>query len=78
MAKSSTATIGSEAKESITERLSLIEDLYFPRKLQPSAVADSSHRKSLLLHLLSTDAAVFLGVFPSLSLSLSELSKVIE
>ncbi|KAI3453441.1 hypothetical protein Pfo_010104 [Paulownia fortunei] len=74
MAKSASATIGSEAKESITERLSLIEDLYFPRKVQPSAAANPSHRKSLLLDLLSSDAAVFLERYGS-KLSLEELNQ---
>ncbi|KAG6384373.1 hypothetical protein SASPL_155821 [Salvia splendens] len=65
MAKSSSdaTAIGSEAKESLSGRLSLIEDLYFPRKVQPDDAADPSRRKSLLLDLLSTDAPVFLGVF---------------
>ncbi|KAK4400463.1 hypothetical protein Sango_1152400 [Sesamum angolense] len=68
------STISSEAKESITERLSLMEDLYFPLKVQPSAAANPSHRKSLLLDLLSTDAAVFLERYGS-KLSLEELNQ---
>ncbi|KAL6566125.1 hypothetical protein OROGR_001740 [Orobanche gracilis] len=74
MAKSVCGTIGNEAKESITERLSRIDDLYFPRKEQPSAAADPYHRKLLLLHLLSTDAAVFLERYGS-KLSLEELNQ---
>ncbi|KAK6138167.1 hypothetical protein DH2020_028103 [Rehmannia glutinosa] len=74
MAKSACGTIGSEAKESITERLSRIDDLYFPRKEQSSAAGDPSHRKSLLLDLLSTDAAVFLERYGS-KLSLDELNQ---
>ncbi|KAL6571336.1 hypothetical protein OROHE_002979 [Orobanche hederae] len=74
MAKSDCGTIGIEAKESITERLSRIDDLYFPRKEQPSAAADPYHRKLLLLHLLSTDAAVFLERYGS-KLSLEELNQ---
>ncbi|GFP96493.1 hypothetical protein PHJA_001793400 [Phtheirospermum japonicum] len=58
----------------MTERLSRIDDLYFPLKEQPSAAADPSHRKSLLLHLLSTDAAVFLERYGS-KLSLEELNQ---
>lgn len=63
-----------EAKESIAQRLSLLDDLYFPRKVQPSAAADPSQRKSLLLDLLSTDAAVFLERYGS-RLSLEELER---
>lgn len=48
-----------EAKESMTERLSSLENLYFPRALQSHAT-NPSQRKSLLLDLLSRDAAVFL------------------
>ncbi|KAJ4827150.1 hypothetical protein Tsubulata_044530 [Turnera subulata] len=47
------------AKESITERLSSIDDLYFPRASLSSA-ATPPQRKSLLLDLLSRDASVFL------------------
>lgn len=45
-----------------------MEDLYFPRAVQPTAV-NPPQRKSILLDLLSRDVAVFLG--PSLCLSLS-------
>lgn len=51
----------SEAKESIAERLSSLENLYFPRAFHSSA-ADPSQRKSILLNLLSRDVAVFLGI----------------
>ncbi|KAG8382199.1 hypothetical protein BUALT_Bualt05G0051900 [Buddleja alternifolia] len=71
----SIATIGADAKESITERLSRIEDLYFPRKVQSSdASASPSHRKTLLFDLLSSDAAVFLERYGS-KLSLDELNQ---
>ncbi|KAL8497902.1 hypothetical protein ACS0TY_021302 [Phlomoides rotata] len=72
MAKLVSGALDSEAKESITERLSLMEDLYFPRKVQPADTANPSRRKSLLLDLLSTDAAVFLERYGS-KLSLVEL-----
>lgn len=52
--------VRSEAIESISERLSALEDLYFPRALQ-STIIDPSQRKAILLDLLSRDAAVFLG-----------------
>ncbi|KAF3448213.1 hypothetical protein FNV43_RR08926 [Rhamnella rubrinervis] len=48
-----------EGMESIAERLSLMEDLYFPRAVQPTAI-NPSQRKSILLDLLSRDVAVFL------------------
>ncbi|EPS67169.1 hypothetical protein M569_07605, partial [Genlisea aurea] len=64
----------SEAMEGITQRLSVMEDLYFPRKVQPSDSADSSGRKLLLRDLLSTDAAVFLERYGS-KLSLDELKQ---
>ncbi|CAL1392903.1 unnamed protein product [Linum trigynum] len=53
------ATVAKEGMENITERLSSLENLYFPRALQSDA-ADPSHRKSLLHDLLSRDPAVFL------------------
>lgn len=58
--------------EEITERLSKLENLYFPRAVQSSAF-DPSQRKSLLLDLFSRDIPVFLGLIspPPLSLSLS-------
>lgn len=55
-----------EAMDCLSERLSLQEDLYFPRALQSTA-SNPSQRKAILLDLLSRDVAVFLG---SLSLSL--------
>ncbi|KAI7980337.1 Casein kinase II subunit beta-2 [Camellia lanceoleosa] len=45
--------------EDIAERLSKLENLYFPRALQPSSPSPSQ-RKSLLRDLLSRDLAVFL------------------
>ncbi|KAL5551281.1 hypothetical protein UlMin_001457 [Ulmus minor] len=50
--------------EGIAERLSVIEDLYFPRALQSTAI-NPSQRKLLLLDLLSRDAAVFLERYGS-------------
>ncbi|XP_051119192.1 uncharacterized protein LOC127243289 [Andrographis paniculata] len=74
MANSNGASIDSVAKESMAGRLSLIDDLYFPRKVHPGASADPSHRKSLLLDLLSNDAAVFLERYGS-KLTLEELGQ---
>ncbi|XP_073135224.1 uncharacterized protein [Henckelia pumila] len=74
MGKSDTATVSREAGESIADRLSLIDDLYYPRKVQSSAAANPSYRKSLLLDLLSRDAAVFLERYGS-NLSLTELDE---
>ncbi|KAL2548015.1 hypothetical protein Fot_09545 [Forsythia ovata] len=65
--------ISSEAKGSISDRLSQLEDLYFPRAVQSSA-ATPSQRKSLLLDLLSRDVAVFLERYGS-KLSLEELKE---
>ncbi|KAK2967736.1 hypothetical protein RJ640_012962, partial [Escallonia rubra] len=50
---------GTAAMESISERLSQLENLYFPRSLQPSATSPSL-RKSLLLDLIRRDLPVFL------------------
>ncbi|EXC26762.1 hypothetical protein L484_023378 [Morus notabilis] len=50
--------------ESIAERLSLMEDLYFPRALQPTAI-NPSQRKLILTDLLSRDVAVFLERYGS-------------
>lgn len=50
-----------EAMDSLSGRLSLQEDLYFPRALQSSAT-NPSQRKAILLDLLSRDVAVFLGI----------------
>ncbi|XP_050225398.1 uncharacterized protein LOC126674901 isoform X2 [Mercurialis annua] len=66
-------TLHKEAMESITQRLSTVESLYFPRALQ-SNVSNSSHRKSLLLDLLSRDAAVFLERYGE-NLTSEELEK---
>lgn len=56
--------VRSEAIESISERLSALEDLYFPRALQPTII-NPSQRKAILLDLLSRDAAVFLERYGS-------------
>ncbi|XP_022736742.1 coiled-coil domain-containing protein 97 isoform X1 [Durio zibethinus] len=53
-----------EAMESITERLSSLDNLYFPRAVQSSA-ADPSHRKSILHDLLARDVPVFLERYGS-------------
>lgn len=43
------------------ERLSNIQDLYFPRAQQSSAANDPSLRKSILQDLFSRNTPVFLG-----------------
>lgn len=58
-------TVSKQAMESISERLSSMENLYFPRSLQSNA-ASASQRKSLLLDLLSRDAPVFLERYGSM------------
>ncbi|KAL4340764.1 hypothetical protein GQ457_08G025830 [Hibiscus cannabinus] len=62
-----------EAIESITERLSALDHLYFPRALQSSA-SHPSTRKSILHDLLSRDVPVFLERYGSL-LTMDELHK---
>ncbi|KAL8263716.1 hypothetical protein R6Q59_021846 [Mikania micrantha] len=59
--------------ESITERLSHMENLYFPRAQQPSALLPSQ-RKSILRDLYSRDVPVFLERYGSL-LTLEELKE---
>ncbi|XXG42975.1 hypothetical protein AAC387_Pa01g3116 [Persea americana] len=51
--------LSSEAKEGISERLSHLQGLYFPRSLSHDA-SNPPLRKSILFDLLSRDAAVFL------------------
>jgi hypothetical protein len=51
--------LSNEAVEGISERLSNLENLYFPRAIQPSA-SSPSQRKSLFLDLLHRDLPVFL------------------
>ena len=59
--------VSREGMESITERLSGVENLYFP---QSNAISNHpSHRKAALLDLLSRDVALFLGLFLSLKFS---------
>lgn len=53
--------LSSESMNNMSERLSKLENLYFPRAIQPSATT-AAQRQSLLLDLLSRDAAVFLGM----------------
>lgn len=47
--------------EDITQRLSSLDNLYFPRSVQDtSSITNPSERKSILFNLLSRDTAVFL------------------
>ena len=55
-----TTTMSDEAKERISERLSCLENLYFPRALE-STVTLPSQRKAIFRDLLSRDVALFLG-----------------
>ncbi|KAL8107088.1 uncharacterized protein LOC141673049 [Apium graveolens] len=57
--KTTSLAIGRATMESISERLSELEDLYFPKAVE-SATVNPSQRKSLLLDLLSRDVPVFL------------------
>lgn len=57
-----TTTMSDEAKERISERLSCLENLYFPRALE-STVTLPSQRKAIFSDLLSRDVALFLGPF---------------
>ncbi|KAM7494011.1 hypothetical protein LguiB_028620 [Lonicera macranthoides] len=66
----------SKAMESILDRLSKLETLYFPRALQSSAI-NSAQRKSLLLDLLSRDVPVFLERYGS-QLTFEELGEFDE
>lgn len=50
-----------EAMEKMMERLSLKDNLYFPRAME-AAAATPPQRKSILLDLVSRDPAVFLGI----------------
>lgn len=59
--KETTRTMSEEAKERISERLSRLENLYFPRALE-STVSLPSQRKSIFHDLLSRDVALFLGL----------------
>ncbi|POO03103.1 coiled-coil protein [Trema orientale] len=54
-----TTAARNEGMESIAERLSGMEDLYFPRAIQATAI-NPSQRKLILLDLLSRDVPVFL------------------
>ncbi|KAK4745241.1 hypothetical protein SAY87_011553 [Trapa incisa] len=64
MSSDSQRGLTNEAKESIAERLSSLENLYFPRALHSSA-EDPSQRKFIFLDLLSRDVAVFLERYGS-------------
>lgn len=69
-----------EAMERITERLSALENLYFPQALLSKA-ATPSLRKPLLLDLLRRDVPVFLGnhhraTAPLLSISILFFSAI--
>lgn len=65
--------MSSASMETISERLSELENLYFPRAVQSSAV-NPSQRKSLLLDLLSRDVPVFLERYGS-QLTFEELKE---
>lgn len=56
--------VSEEAKERISERLSCLENLYFPRALQSTATLPSQ-RKAIFLDLLSRDVALFLERYGS-------------
>ncbi|KAL8159302.1 hypothetical protein V2J09_000839 [Rumex salicifolius] len=58
-------TVCKQAMDSISERLSSMENLYFPRSLQSNPTS-ASQRKLLLLDLLSRDAPVFLERYGSI------------
>ncbi|KAK1367718.1 coiled-coil domain-containing protein 97 [Heracleum sosnowskyi] len=62
--RTTSLTIGRATMESISERLSELEDLYFPKAVESSTV-NPSQRKSLLLDLLSRDVPVFLERYGS-------------
>nr|KYP51481.1 hypothetical protein KK1_026639 [Cajanus cajan] len=68
-----TTTMSEEAKERISERLSCLENLYFPRALQ-STVTLPSQRKAIFRDLLSRDVALFLERYGS-QLTCNELSE---
>lgn len=55
-------SVTEEAMERISERLSCLENLYFPRALQSTATAPSQ-RKAIFRDLLSRDVALFLGTY---------------
>ncbi|XP_028754790.1 coiled-coil domain-containing protein 97-like isoform X1 [Neltuma alba] len=57
--------ISGDAMERISERLSSLENLYFPRALQ-AAAADPSQRKAIFSDLLSRDVTLFLERYGSL------------
>nr|XP_043630975.1 coiled-coil domain-containing protein 97 [Erigeron canadensis] len=66
-------TISETITESITERLSHLENLYFPRAQQSSAI-DPSQRKSIIQDLFNRNLPVFLERYGSL-LTLEELKE---
>ena len=59
--KKEVTSMSEEAMERITERLSCLENLYFPRALQSTATLPSQ-RKAIFRDLLSRDVALFLGI----------------
>lgn len=73
--KTTSLAIGRATMESISERLSELEDLYFPKAVESSTV-NPSQRKSLLLDLLSRDVPVFLGIVVFDKLILAKLITV--
>ncbi|KAM7494008.1 hypothetical protein LguiB_028617 [Lonicera macranthoides] len=66
----------SKAMESISDRLSKLETLNFPRALQSSAI-NSAQCKSLILDLFSRDVPVFLERYGS-QLTFEELGEFDE
>ncbi|KAF7828498.1 coiled-coil domain-containing protein 97 [Senna tora] len=62
--KKPSGAMSGDAREKISERLSSLENLYFPRALQSTAT-DPSQRKSIFLDLLSRDVALFLERYGS-------------
>ncbi|KAJ7944663.1 coiled-coil domain-containing protein 97 [Quillaja saponaria] len=73
MEEKMSGALSGEAMEKISERLSSLENLYFPRALQSNAT-DPSQRKSIFLDLLSRDTALFLERYGS-QLTCNELSE---
>ncbi|CAI9095565.1 OLC1v1031549C1 [Oldenlandia corymbosa var. corymbosa] len=57
-------SLSGESMKTLSERLSKLDNLYFPRAVQPSATT-SAQRQSILFDLLSRDAAVFLERYGS-------------
>ncbi|CAJ1943211.1 unnamed protein product [Sphenostylis stenocarpa] len=71
--KETVRTMSEEAKERISERLSCLENLYFPRALE-STVSLPCQRKAIFRDLISRDVALFLERYGS-QLTCNELSE---